>query len=129
MQNPLNEHLWKERVLIITASSPTNVGYRKQNQALEKGKKGIKERELVVYRLYADHWYDPDQQPLTENQANEIHDAYDIDRGTFSVVLIGKDGTVKMRKQDVVSTRDIFQLIDGMPMRRQEMRLENMDEQ
>lgn len=122
MMNPLKKHLWKQRVLIVTASSPTNVGYKRQDQLLTKGKKGMKERDLVIYRLYSDHWLNPDHHSLSKEQADMIYDAYQIIPKTFSVILIGKDGNVKMRKDDIVSTREIFQLIDSMPMRKKEMR-------
>ena len=120
--NPVNVHQWKERVLIVTASSPTSVGYKRQEQLLTKGKKGIKERDLVVYRLYTDHWLAPGNQLIGKKDAKAIYNTYDIDPNTFSVLLIGKDGGVKMRKDDIISTREIFQLIDSMPMRRQEVR-------
>lgn len=119
--NPVNVHIWNKRVLIVSASSPTNIGYKRQNQILEKDKKGMKERDLVIYRLYDDHWLDPSNSVLSQSQAEEIYREYTIQRGTFSVLLIGKDGGIKMRKDDIVSTKEIFQLIDSMPMRQQEM--------
>ncbi len=36
----------------------------------------------------------------------------------FTAVLIGKDGGEKLRSDDVLKERDIFDLIDSMPMRR-----------
>ena len=120
--NPVKEHLWKDRVLIVTASSPTNVGYKRQDQLLMKGRKGMKERDLVIYRLYSDHWLNPDNHRISEEQAKAMYRAFDIDPDTFSVLLIGKDGGIKMRRDDIVSTREFFQLIDSMPMRQQEMR-------
>lgn len=120
--NPVDKHKWKERVLIVTASSPSNVGYKRQDQLLTKGKKGMKDRDLVIYRLYVDHWLDPKNEIISEQEARAIYENYNIDPDTFSVVLIGKDGGVKMDKNDIVSTREIFQLIDSMPMRQQEVR-------
>ena len=120
--NPITKHQWKDRVLIVCASSPTNVGYKRQDQLLTKGKKGMKERDLIIYRLYEDHWLDPESELLSEDQADAIFKEYSIPKGTFSVLLIGKDGGVKMRKDDIVSTREVFQLIDSMPMRQQETR-------
>lgn len=122
MGNPIRKHAWKERVLIVTASSPTNVGYKRQNQLLEKGKKGMKERNLVIYRLYSDHWMSPSQESLTREETTTIQEAYHIEPDTFSVVLIGKDGGVKLRSNELVSTKELFQLIDSMPMRQQEVR-------
>jgi len=40
----------------------------------------------------------------------------------FTVILVGKDGTEKMRKNRVVGVHEITGLIDTMPMRRREMR-------
>ena len=119
--NPIAKHQWKERVLIVSASSPTNVGYKRQDQLLTKGKKGMKERDVVIYRLYLDHWLDPQNSLMDKEKADAIYQKYAIDPNTFSILLIGKDGGVKMRKDDIVSTRELFQLIDRMPMRRQEM--------
>ena len=42
--------------------------------------------------------------------------------GPFTVVLVGKDGTEKMRADRVVEPGEIAALIDTMPMRRREMR-------
>lgn len=121
--NPVKKHMWNDRVLIVTATSPTNVGYKRQDQLLTKGKKGMKDRDLVIYRLYDDHWLGPKNEMLSEEEAEWIYRNYEIDKSTFSVLLIGKDGKIKMRKADIISTREIFQLIDNMPMRQQEMKI------
>jgi len=44
-----------------------------------------------------------------------------VQAGTFQVLLIGKDGGVKLRSSGPVSMKDLFGLIDSMPMRQQEM--------
>jgi hypothetical protein len=38
------------------------------------------------------------------------------------VILIGKDGGVKLVQEERVSLQAVFDLIDTMPMRRREMR-------
>jgi hypothetical protein len=40
----------------------------------------------------------------------------------FEVLLVGKDGQVKLRREQPVATSEITALIDTMPMRRNEMR-------
>ena len=40
----------------------------------------------------------------------------------FTWVLIGKDGTVKLRKPHPWTTRELGRVIDKMPLRQQEMR-------
>ena len=120
--NPIASHKWENRVLIFSASSPTNVGYRRQEQLLSKGKRGMKERDLIIYKLYDDHWLDHQGEELSKDEAIAIRSAYDLPEGKFMVVLVGKDGKVKMRKNDIISTREIFALIDSMPMRKQEIK-------
>ncbi len=44
------------------------------------------------------------------------------DGAGFQVLLIGKDGGVKMRSATPVAAERILSLIDSMPMRQQEMR-------
>jgi hypothetical protein len=46
----------------------------------------------------------------------------DVSRGEFAVILMGKDGGIKLRRQSQTKLTDIFALIDAMPMRREEMR-------
>jgi hypothetical protein len=44
----------------------------------------------------------------------------DLDRpedGDFAMVLIGKDGTVKLRAAEPVVADELFAIIDGMPVR------------
>ena len=118
--NPIAAHKWESRVLVFSATSPTSVGYRRQEQLLARSKKGIKERDLIIYRLYDDHWLDHQNEALSNDQALAIREAYQIPAGEFQVILIGKDGTVKLRKDDIVPTREIFALIDSMPMRKSE---------
>ena len=45
-----------------------------------------------------------------------------VTRKGFAVVLVGKDGGVKKVWRDRVNPRQIFTIIDQMPMRRREMR-------
>ena len=39
----------------------------------------------------------------------------------FKVVLIGLDGTIKYTKNSPISAKNLFTIIDGMPMRRSKM--------
>lgn len=119
--NPIEKHKWDKRVLVINARSASSVGYKRQEELFNKGKLGMKERDLVIYKLYPDHWIGPDGN-LSQEEALSIREVYQIPKDTFMVLLIGKDGSIKMKTDDLVSARDIFALIDQMPMRRREMR-------
>ncbi|MEO0341702.1 MAG: DUF4174 domain-containing protein, partial [Bacteroidota bacterium] len=54
--------------------------------------------------------------------AKELIQAYKKQKDSFLFILIGKDGGVKLRSTSVVPLDDLFALIDGMPMRRAEIR-------
>ena len=41
------------------------------------------------------------------------------------MILIGLDGGVKLRQTEMISLDKLFTLIDGMPMRRREIKNEN----
>ena len=59
----------------------------------------------------------PSQRPRPLACENVMH----IDRDQFAAILIGKDGGEKYRRYDVPELDGIFALIDGMPMRQDEM--------
>ena len=42
--------------------------------------------------------------------------------GGFKLVLVGKDGGVKLEQDAVLAPEELFAVIDRMPMRRNEMR-------
>jgi hypothetical protein len=46
---------------------------------------------------------------------------YAIGENTFSALLIGKDGSEKLRLNEVPDLQAIYAVIDGMPMRSREM--------
>jgi len=54
--------------------------------------------------------------------AEQLRSRYNISGGGFRSVLVGKDGSVKLFESEPVSAKRLFELIDSMPMRRQEMR-------
>ena len=47
---------------------------------------------------------------------------FEVPEDDFKFILVGKDGTVKLRSNQTVSGVDLFALIDSMPMRGEEMR-------
>ena len=40
----------------------------------------------------------------------------------FSIILIGLDGGIKLRQQELLTAKELFRIIDSMPMRKAEMR-------
>ena len=70
----------------------------------------MKERDLLVSSII----YSPDKK--------SSFDRYNVSATAFTLILIGKDGTEKMRRSSPVFLDELYQLIDGMPMRKIEMK-------
>lgn len=60
--------------------------------------------------------------PLGEQAVWQLQEKFEIDPANFVLILVGKDGGVKLRKEEYTLMSDIFDLIDSMPMRKQEMK-------
>ena len=72
-------------------------------------------------RFICDLWIPWDE--IIANEQNTWKVGRVAERANGSkLVLIGKDGTVKMEQQAVLHMADLFARIDRMPMRRAEMR-------
>lgn len=114
----LEQHRWQDRIILIFASSEEEQDFQEQWQDLQKETAGLEERDLVVYTIFED------QSPhnLTAASIKQLQKRYHSDQSPFKVLLIGKDGGVKAQQNSPIPGADFFALIDGMPMRRAEMR-------
>ena len=104
----LDDFLWVNRPIVVLADSPDDPRFLEQLRLLEKRLPDLKERDVVVITDT-----DPSQQTDLRQALRP--------RG-FMLVLIGKDGGIKLRKPSPWSVREISRVIDKMPMRRQEIR-------
>jgi hypothetical protein len=115
----LEQHEWKDRVLIVTATSTKLV--EQQIGLLSKDLKGLKERKLVVYKVNPNQYTKGiDSQNWVANQT--LYSKLKQTQKDFEVILIGLDGGVKLRQTELLSLEKLFALIDGMPMRRAEIK-------
>ncbi|MEL6868372.1 MAG: CIA30 family protein [Pseudomonadota bacterium] len=112
---------WKKRVLLLSAPDRDDPTLGKQLAAIVASRSAFAERDLVLVVLLGNGTSTADDKPFDAASADEIRDRTNIDPETFSVTLIGKDGSVKSSNQEYVPMEQIYALIDGMPMRRREM--------
>ena len=54
--------------------------------------------------------------------ATQLNKKYDIKPGSFTIILVGKDGGEKHRSASIMQPKQLFTIIDAMPMRQSEMR-------
>ncbi len=122
----LTTHQWKNRLLIVASQQPDAPALEVQMAELEKDPAGWGERKLVVYVVLPDRY----MVRHAENgyrggqwvNSSELYEKYSPKTASFGVTLIGLDGGIKVKKSEVFSNQDLFGVIDGMPMRRSELR-------
>ena len=115
LKTMLHEKRDKRRVLLVYGRDDAQHHTIGQQERLNEDEAGLADRDLDVIVLIASEVPEPDRQFL-------MHD-YKLNPSTeFAAWLIGKDGGVKETYKKPVSTKELFGLIDKMPMRRQEMK-------
>ena len=122
MDFDLDAYQWKNRVIIIFAPSSNSNDYKRQMRVFEGHEDGILDRDLIVLELFENGESRWGNFSLSKGVAPQMRRQFDAGEDQFSIFLIGKDGTVKLRSVVPLSLSEIFGLIDAMPMRQEEMR-------
>jgi hypothetical protein len=118
----LEAYKWKNRIILVFAPSFDSDAYKRQMQEFEGQEEGLLDRDLIILELLENgesRWGDTS---LSARVAQQMRSQFNVGEGEFLLLLIGKDGTVKLRSNHPVSTFKLFGLIDAMPMRQEEMR-------
>lgn len=105
----LNDFLWVARPVVVFADTPADPRFIEQMTLLEARPGDLAARDVVVI---VDT--DPDAASDLRTKLRP--------RG-FMMVIVGKDGGVKLRKPSPWTVREITRQIDKMPLRQEEIRL------
>lgn len=100
----LDDVQWKYRVVILFGND-NGESYLYQVALLDKEKNAMKERDVLLW--------DGNSKLLQE---------LNIDQSYTGLILIGKDGGIKLQEMFPVLPEKLWTLIDAMPMRRAELR-------
>lgn len=118
----LNDHKWKDRVLLIFSPNTYTHHYRDQVRELKSAKNGIQERDLKVYHILQESSASVKGEIIEGEETDPLLSEFDVSPSEYTVILIGKDGTEKLRTNETLSARRLFKEIDAMPMRKLEMK-------
>ena len=88
---------------------------------LRSKEEALQERDLLLFLSTTEGVYKPDGTKTTLSR-EDSQSRWNIQNDFTGLLLIGKDGGVKLKQDFIVAPQEIFDLIDGMPMRRAEMR-------
>ncbi len=96
-----------KRQLLLFTQKDTRMA-EKQLTVWKAAQLGMQERDLTIT-------------VVTGNDL--LYTKYKVDRQTdFTLILVGKDGSEKLRTHSLLPIKKLFALIDAMPMRKEEMR-------
>lgn len=123
--NILKKHLWKERVVLVFEQQEENATAKAQLSAFESDEPGMKERSLAIYQIYDTTGKNPQKTSLNTTEIDALRKHYQPKSEGITVILIGKDGGEKLRKNSILAVQDLFDTIDAMPMRQSEMKKKN----
>jgi hypothetical protein len=119
--NPLAADRWQHRPLVIVAPNDTSPAFRDLINRLDDHAAGFADRDMIRYVITPDEGR-RDGQRLSSKQRAALVRAIEADpAGSAEMILVGKDGGVKMRAPLDTAVEAIFERIDRMPMRRREM--------
>ncbi len=116
------DYRWKNRLLLTFAKSPDEEPAKSLRTAIDQHKVAFMERDLVLISVYDEGISRANTLPLDPGSISKLRSQYDMPPGSDGVILVGKDGGVKLKQSDPADLDEIYALIDTMPMRRQEIK-------
>ena len=118
----LTAYQWKNRLLILFAPSEDAPIYQSFKELLQRRTQEILDRDLLIFHVLETGEGGLAHLPLNKGQVLFLRKRFSILPGQLIVILIGKDGEVKLRGELPLGLSEIFSVIDAMPMRQREMR-------
>ncbi|HKK25444.1 MAG TPA: DUF4174 domain-containing protein [Gracilimonas sp.] len=118
----LEDHQWNNRVLLIFSPNSIYTGLTRTMEMVQNNQDGFNERDLKVFQVLGSIGNSSGESVLQRDDAHTMRDRFEVGQNEFQVILIGKDGTEKMRSEEAISSEYLFEEIDAMPMRRLEMK-------
>nr|WP_314687844.1 DUF4174 domain-containing protein [uncultured Pantoea sp.] len=99
----LDGYRWQQRPVVIFAPSAQDADYVRQLTLLQQHQQALRERDMVVLS---------DTRPADNGVLRK-----ELNPAGFEIVLVGKDGGMKLRQTRPVSAEALLSLVDSMPMR------------
>lgn len=114
-------HRGKHRVILLFVPDATNPEALAQDRELSRDPAGVRERDLVVYRIGLSEGRSTLGQVLDLASVKSLRKKYGVKNYQFRFFLKGKDGGMKLRRTQPIAMEELFAIIDSMPMRQAEL--------
>jgi hypothetical protein len=120
MAAELSDYLWQRRPLLLFAPSESDPRLVETMRRIEASRCDFMDRDIVLGRIVTEGTSTLDGHVVDTEQVRQLVSEFGIGSDSFTVVLIGKDGSEKLRVANVPDLQAIYAVIDGMPMRARE---------
>lgn len=115
--DPLAPYLWESRPILVFAPDRHDPRFRDQLGRFSMHRAEYRDREVVVVEI-AGQLMRPEGKALPH--APDMRRRFGVSPDAFTVILIGKDGTEKLRLGEVTDPQVFYEAIEAMPMRQEE---------
>ena len=122
MERLFEEHLWRERVLVVFTPEVTDSRYRAQLAINAKAVDILAERDFVIWEVVGSAYVRLNGAVQPQRYTGAFREHFSVAPDAFTVIILGKDGEEKLREGAAVSAETMASLIDAMPMRQREMK-------
>lgn len=118
----MNDFRWKNRMVVLFAPDAEHPDAVAVLQEVDSYPSEFLDRDMLLVTAFETGRGSVAGKPLTSGAVAALRKEYGVADGAFRLLLIGKDGGVKLDRTESVRLSELFALIDTMPMRRREMR-------
>ncbi len=118
----LSQHQWQHRLLFLVAPESVDPDLTAQRNEIALRRDAVLDRDLRVFQLLPESGFVEDS-ALPADAVAKLREQLNVAPDDRLVILIGKDGGEKRRAELRTDLQTIFQQIDAMPMRLDEMRV------
>lgn len=103
----LSDYKWQNRLLLIFSPSQKDLRYQKQLKALKGKEDDFEDRDMKIFHLKSSGKSFVDEQEVNPSDIEKLHKKYEVTPNNFVVILIGKDGTEKLRTDSVLAVKKL----------------------
>ncbi len=126
-QQDFSKYKWRNRILVFSSPSLSNEVFKDQLDSFLSTPKKLDDRNLLIFILVKGRIYDHNLNSVSHFDVSAVRKKLNMPVSYEGLILIGKDGASKLKKEYPVDPKQIYEAIDQMPMRQKEMR-ENIDD-
>ncbi len=120
----LDTYQWENRLILIVAEKSEDNRVEEQLKLFENQHDALSDRKLLIFKLDSkgSTLYGSSMNLVQKTDNKELFEEFGSNSAPFQILLIGLDGGVKMKTNQITDPSVFFAEIDTMPMRRNEMR-------